>query len=107
MREGAGPTELEIRHDEAGGRYVALLDGEPVGLADYTRSGDTIVFTHTEVDDEVEGRGIGTALVTRALADARRLGLVVVPACPFVGAYVAHHPSERDLLTRRPPAEGC
>ena len=90
------PVDLELRHDETRQRYVAVLAGEPVGLASYRLSGLTIVFTHTEVDDEVEGRGIGTALVAYALADARRRGLHIVPLCPFVAAHLVHHPNEAD-----------
>lgn len=96
MHASGVPVDLELRHDEERQRYVAVLAGEPVGLAAYRLSGQTIVFTHTEVDDEVEGRGIGTALIAYALADARRRGLHIVPLCPFVAAHLVHHPEQAD-----------
>jgi len=52
------------------------------------------VFTHTEIDDASEGRGLGSTLVRAALDDARRRGLSVRPDCPFVRAYVARHPDD-------------
>jgi predicted GNAT family acetyltransferase len=56
------------------------------------------VFTHTEVDPAFEGHGIGSALAAGALDDARRRGLVVVPSCPFIRAYITRHPEYADLL---------
>ena len=66
--------------------------------AQYTRSGDVVTFTHTEVPDAVNGQGIGTALVEAALAWARAEGVSVVPSCPFVAAYMAGHPETHDLV---------
>jgi predicted GNAT family acetyltransferase len=52
------------------------------------------VFTHTDIDDAFEGRGLGSTLVRAALDTARERGLAVRPDCPFVRAYVAKHPDE-------------
>jgi hypothetical protein len=79
-------------------RYEARIDGDLMGIAEY-RLGDTqIVFTHTEVADEAEGKGVGGALVRWALDDVRARGLQVVPRCPFVRAYIDKHPEHADLV---------
>ena len=67
-------------------------------VAAYQLEGDTIVFTHTEVPPEIEGRGVGTKLIGAALDSARDRGLTVVPQCPFVRAYMDKHPEMRDML---------
>ncbi len=79
-------------------RFELLLDGQPVGFAQYTRSADTIVFTHTVVEPEFEGRGLGAALVEGALDAARAAGLKVVAKCPFVRHFITTHPAYADLV---------
>ncbi len=53
---------------------------------------------HTEVPKELNGKGIGSALVRGLLDIARTQGLKVVPVCPFVSGYIAKHPEYADLL---------
>jgi predicted GNAT family acetyltransferase len=56
-----------------------------------------LVFTHTEVDPDHEGEGVGSTLVRGALDDARRRGMPVVPRCPFVRAWIERHPDYADV----------
>jgi predicted GNAT family acetyltransferase len=67
-----------------------LHDGDQrVGLSTYDLDGDTITFTHTEIDPAFGGRGLGKLLVTAELEDARRRGLAVLPVCPYVRKVIA------------------
>lgn len=95
--EHDGHPDLRVSHDGARNRFVATLDGEPAGFAAYERSGSTVVFTHTVVDEDLEGRGIGSNLIRFALDDARARNLSVVPQCVFVAAFIEEHPGYRDL----------
>ena len=88
----------EIRRNDAEHRYEAWLDGRPVGYAVYRQEPDRTVFLHTEVADEVEGRGVGGALVRGALDDVRARGEHVMPLCPFVAAYIRRHRDYQDLV---------
>ena len=56
------------------------------------------MFTHTEVPEGHEGKGIGTMLIRFALDAARERGLKVIPICPFFAAYMQKHPEVQDLL---------
>jgi predicted GNAT family acetyltransferase len=96
--ENSGNGDVQISNNEAENRYVATLDGESAGIAAYERSGTTIVFTHTVVDEEVEGRGVGSTLIRHALDDARGQHLTVVPQCEFVAAFIEEHPEYQDLV---------
>ena len=73
-------------------RYEARMDGQVVGFARYRRTGDRILFHHTEVDPAFEGRGIGGRLASGALEDALAHGSQVIVGCPFIGAYLKRHP---------------
>jgi predicted GNAT family acetyltransferase len=76
-----------------------ILAGESVaGFADYRLRPGEITFTHTEVDDAYEGKGLGSVLVRHALDAAREQGLAVLPVCPFVRAWIARHPDYVDLV---------
>lgn len=90
-------SALDIRDNPEASRFEAHADGQ-VAFASYTLDGGHIVFTHTVVPVELEGRGIGSALVGAALAGARERGLAVVPRCSFVAAYIGRHPETQDLL---------
>ena len=87
----------EVRNNEAAGRYELEVEGR-LALAAYRIRDGRITFTHTEVPDALEGRGIGSKLVAAALEDARAQGLKVVPACPFVKHFMDKHPETGDLL---------
>jgi uncharacterized protein len=98
--EGAvGSTaEAEVVHVPDASRYELRLDGRLIGLAAYRRRDGRIAFTHTEVDESLEGRGFGSRLAAAALADVARQNLAVVPLCPFIAHYIEQHPEFQRLL---------
>ncbi len=92
-------ADVEIRHDESGNRYQAYVDGELAGGAYYELDDQRIVFTHTEVDDAFEGKGVGSALARAALDDVRANSTRrVVPRCPFIKGWIEKHPDYEDLV---------
>jgi uncharacterized protein len=69
------------------------LAGAPDGAyLEYRQAGNHLTLTHTEVDDELEGQGVGSVLVREALAQARDANLTVVPECGFVAGWLERHP---------------
>ena len=92
-------TEIEVVDRPEAHRYEARdRDGTVLGFSQYRLHGDVVVFTHTEVDDAQEGRGVGSQLVRGALDDVRAGGRRILPLCPFVKAYVDRHPEYADLV---------
>jgi uncharacterized protein len=87
----------EVRNDAERQRYVLEAEGH-TAFAAYRMEGDDIAFYHTVVPEELEGRGVGSALVKGALEDVRKRGLKVVPLCEFVRAWMERHPEAQDLL---------
>ena len=91
--------DIEVVDNPYEHRYEARdADGTVLGFSAYRRSGDTVVFTHTEVYDAQEGKGVGSVLVRGALDDVRRAGRRIRPLCPFVKAYVERHEEYADLV---------
>jgi predicted GNAT family acetyltransferase len=91
-----------VVHDEAGSRFVLRRGDEEIGSTEYvTREDGGIVFTHTEVDEELQERGLGSKLVRGALDQVRDSTSVRIGAtCPFVRRFLAEHPEYEDLTTR-------
>ena len=69
-----------------------------VGKAEFIDRGNQRVFTHTEVDDNYEGRGLATILIGEALQETRDAGLRIVAKCPMVANYVAKHDEFKDVV---------
>jgi predicted GNAT family acetyltransferase len=90
----------QVRDNPDRQRYELQLP-EGLAYATYQQRGDVMVVNHSEVPPEVEGRGIGSALVRGVLDDLRRRGLKVLPLCGFVAAYIRRHNEYQDLLAAR------
>lgn len=88
----------EVTNNEQRRRFEVTEDGHTAFLT-YQRDGDTVVLVHTDVPDELEGRGLASALARAGLAFARTNDLVVVPECSFVRSYIERHPDEVADLT--------
>lgn len=99
MTETSHTPQLTVRDNAEGRRFEAVDEtGVVAGFAAYRRREGAITFTHTEVDDAFEGRGVGSTLVRAALDAGRDHGLRVVPQCPFVAGYIERHPEYADLV---------
>jgi predicted GNAT family acetyltransferase len=95
-------SDLVVRDNPTELRYEALRDGAVVGLIRYRVEPGAVVLVHTEVDEAVEGTGVGSQLVRGALDDIRARRLRLVPVCPFVAAYLRRHPEDADLVVADP-----
>jgi uncharacterized protein len=93
---------LVVRDNPEELRYEAVRDGQLVGLIRYRTEPGVVVLVHTEVDEAVEGTGVGSQLVRGALDDIRARGLRLVPVCPFVAAYLRRHSEYADLVAADP-----
>ncbi|CAN5615082.1 GNAT family N-acetyltransferase [soil metagenome] len=97
--------DLQIRDNAQHWRFEAHLDGQLAGFSQYRLGPGRITFTHTKVDPDFEGQGIGSRLVRHALDEVRDRGLRVVPLCPFVSSYLRRHSQYADLVDEPPAAE--
>lgn len=60
---------------------------------------DNIMFlTHTEVPRALEGKGVGSRIVLKALEYIKEHNYTLAPLCPFVAKYLRIHPEWQTLL---------
>jgi len=91
----------EVQHEPERQRYLMLRDGERIGLTDYRVRGDDILITHTEIEWNLRGNGLGGEMVRGVLdAIAADTDLRVVPMCPFVDDWIRLNPEYRHLTKR-------
>jgi predicted GNAT family acetyltransferase len=93
--------DTQVRDNEELSRYEILVGATVAGFTEYAIHGDQIDLVHTEVEDEFEGQGIASRLISELLDNVRRRGLEAMPYCPFVRKFIAKHDQYLDLV----PAE--
>ncbi len=91
-------SDISVTRNDERGRFEAIIDGEVAGFTEFRLSDGRIEFTHTVVEDAYEGKGVGGALVSQALDQARAEGLDVMATCKFVRGYIERHQEYADLL---------
>jgi predicted GNAT family acetyltransferase len=91
------PDGPPVEHAPAAEQFRIRIDGHMARLR-YRRRPGQIIFVHTVVPPELQGRGLGDRLAHAGLEFARAHGLWVIPACPFVAAYIGRHPEYQSLV---------
>lgn len=91
--------ENTVHNNTADRRFELMIDGK-LSMIEYLMADQNtaIVFAHTEVPEELEGRGIAARLAKAALEFAKSKGLAVIPLCPFVKSYIQRHPEYQPLV---------
>jgi predicted GNAT family acetyltransferase len=91
--EHGRPTETDFRFvDDPERQRWEVMDGdEIVAFAEYVTAPGRVIYTHTVVKPQHEGRGIGSQLARHVLDDAVGHGLRITPRCPFIRSYIERH----------------
>ncbi|WP_433248320.1 GNAT family N-acetyltransferase [Streptosporangium sp. CA-135522] len=90
--------QVDVKLSPGGDHFEAEADGKYAGRLELVRRHGVIIYTHTEVDPEFEGKGVGGALVRTALDAARAEDVKIVPSCSFVKAWLERHTDYADLV---------
>ncbi|MDB5211121.1 MAG: N-acetyltransferase [Sediminibacterium sp.] len=89
--------EEKLRINTESNRLELEIEGS-TAFIEYKLSGHTIFLIHTEVPHELEGKGVGGAIVQKALQYAKDNHYKIVPICPFVRSYLERHKEWNDLV---------
>jgi predicted GNAT family acetyltransferase len=88
-------TPAVTRNDAAHEFEIRTDDG--IAVLKYSQYGNMLDLVHTEVPEQLAGRGLGSALAKYALDYARDHNLKVIATCPFVRMYMTRHHEYDDL----------
>lgn len=86
-----------VSNNTAANRFEVQVDGQ-LAMIEYRISGNTMIFVHTEVPKELEGKGIAAAMAAYALSYAQQQDMKVLPLCTYMQAYMKRHPEYDTLL---------
>ena len=79
--------------------FDLFYDAEKAGFLEYNKNKEGILeITHTEVDPEFGGKGLGTELVKAAVEDAQMNNLKILSLCPYAKKVIEKTPEFKDLL---------
>ncbi|HEY0651780.1 MAG TPA: GNAT family N-acetyltransferase [Chryseosolibacter sp.] len=92
---------MDIKHDQTDSKGVFFIGekNKPLAEMTYSKAGaETIIIDHTQVSDELKGKGAGKQLVTAAVDYARQNGIKIIPLCPFARSVFEKVTEFRDVL---------
>ncbi len=92
----------EVTKNEAAHQFQMEIDGH-MAFIQFNEIKDRIALVHTEVPEELGGKGIGKLLVEKTLQIIQESGKKVMPYCPFVFAYIKRHPEWKPLVSEKFP----
>ncbi|MBX7052418.1 MAG: N-acetyltransferase [Flavobacteriales bacterium] len=82
---------MNIIHQPSAHRFEVVIDGK-LSVLEYVPFTGGLNLVHTAVHPELEGKGVGTALVRFALDYIKAHQLTMMATCPFVKAFLKRHP---------------
>ncbi|HUS02064.1 MAG TPA: GNAT family N-acetyltransferase [Chitinophagaceae bacterium] len=74
-----------MQQEKAGntGRFYIEENNATIAELDYQVKDKTLIILHTEVDENLEGRGVGKELVAAAVDYVRNNALRINATCPY------------------------
>ncbi|HEY3369904.1 MAG TPA: GNAT family N-acetyltransferase [Prolixibacteraceae bacterium] len=91
--------EILQKEDHNKGMFYISRDSYLLAKMTYVWAGtDKIIITHTVVNDNLKGQGIGKQLVEKAVSFAREKGIKIIPLCPFVKSVLSKGKEYNDVI---------
>ena len=89
--------EENLLNNKSKNRYEFYVEGK-LARIEYILTDKEIYLTHTEVDEDLEGKGIGKRIIELALKEISDQNLKLIPLCPFVASFIRSNPKWKSLL---------
>lgn len=90
---------IKHRQEGKGGAFYYEQDGKQMAEMVYVTSGpQQMIIEHTEVDESLEGQGIGKHLLEELVNYVRANNIKVIPLCPFANAVIKRRKEWQDVL---------
>ncbi|MCC3158455.1 N-acetyltransferase [Hymenobacter sp. 15J16-1T3B] len=84
--------------DNSSSHRFELTVNYATAFMEYGDRDGALALFHTEVPAQLEGQGVGTAIVEKVLAEVERRQQQLIPLCPFVTGYLKRHPEWQRLV---------
>ena len=95
-------SEVTLKLDERGrGAFVLEEEKKKVGEMVIGLSETALTVYHTEVDPEMEGKGMAKLMLDKMVSYAREKNLQVIPLCEYVIVQLKRHPDDYADIWRK------
>jgi predicted GNAT family acetyltransferase len=91
-------NDLILNEDKK--RFELEVDGKTAFIEFILNNENILFLTHTEVPIGLEGKGVGSTIVSKTLNYIKEKGYTLAPLCPFVAAYLKRHPEWKEILAK-------
>ncbi len=92
--------KIQKTETDGGGKFFIEETGKNIALMTYKKSGkNKITIDHTEVDDSLQGEGIGKDLVAEGVKFARANNLKIIAQCSFAAKVIDENIEFQDVLS--------
>lgn len=89
--------EFHVSNNKEQQQFEVHEDGE-LAVLQYRFHDNVIWLMHTEVPENLEGKGIASALAHYGLEWAKENKIKVKVMCPYVAVYLKRHPEYDDIV---------
>jgi uncharacterized protein len=90
--------EVKITHSDKNGHAFIGDEVSPIGEMTFTWAGkDKIIIDHTEVGEELKGKGAGKQMLMALVEKARAEGFKIMPLYPFAHSVFRRDASIKDV----------
>lgn len=90
---------VKLKNDGKRGSYYVEVEGKILAQMTFTWAGmHQIIIDHTEVDEQLQGKGAGRQMVFEAVNEARNKHFKIIPLCPFAKSVFDRNPAIGDVL---------
>lgn len=89
---------IQIKEDKNKGQFFIEEAGEELAEMIFTKAEKMIIIDHTEVNEKLEGKGVGKQLVQFAAEYARNHQIKIIPLCPFAKKVLEAGKEYEDVL---------
>ncbi|GAA4319846.1 GNAT family N-acetyltransferase [Mucilaginibacter gynuensis] len=89
--------EVELINNEPVHNFELTVEGHRAFI-DYLLKHDKYYLIHTEVPQELEGKGVAGALVEKAFTYIEAQGKKIVPLCVYIQGFLKRHPEWNRLV---------
>jgi uncharacterized protein len=90
-----GMNDIQLKlNDQGRGAFIIEENNKRLAEMEISISGPNLTVFHTEVEDELKGKGVAAKMLAEMVRYVRENKLKVIPLCQYVHAQFKRHPDE-------------
>jgi predicted GNAT family acetyltransferase len=92
--------DLPIVNNQAAHNFEMVIEGQRAFI-DYIKRDDVYLLVHTEVPEQLAGKGVASAMVEKTFKYLDAHHFKIKAYCQYVQAYLKRHPEWEKLIVKQ------